>query len=188
MNNRNDLIAIEKLYHWLSLSKFRDLPPEAWVVRGVSLWVFFSFVIHHSKCLQKDCLETQIWTFTVRPLLENWIQTIFVAFKDSQDLTFPPGHTGLSAATRATHLLLQALALEHRLHLSSMKLADSSLASLSEWNFPCFAIPWSLAFILLHLRANCLQGTLPGLNLGLACSSRTPLVKSCVLLATVLWS
>lgn len=77
MNNRNDLIAIEKLYHWLSLSKFRDLPPEAWVVRGVSLWVFFSFVIHHSKCLQKDCLETQIWTFTVRPLLENRIQTHF---------------------------------------------------------------------------------------------------------------
>ena len=108
------------------MSKFRDLPPEAWVVRRASLQV--SFAIHHSKCLQKDCLETQIWTFAVSPWWKTELRLIFVAFKDSQDLMFPPGHTGLSAATQATHLLLHALALEHRLHLSFMKLADSSLA------------------------------------------------------------
>lgn len=149
MNNRNDLIAIEKLYHWLSLSKFRDLPEAC--CEGPLLRVFFSFVIHHSKCLQKDCLETQIWTFTVRPLLENRIQTHFCGIQRFTRSGRSLQGTLVFPAAAELHTLLLQAPLEHRLHLSSMKLADSSLASLSEWNFPLLCNPVVTGFIL-HLR------------------------------------
>lgn len=167
------------------MSKFRDLPPEAWVVRRASLQV--SFAIHHSKCLQKDCLETQIWTFAVRPLVENRAQTHFCGIQrfTRSDVSSRAhwslcSHSSYTLTPSCPCLGTSASSFLHwqTLHWPPYQ-GEIFLALQSHGHWLLFFCIWELTVCREYIQV---------WILGWHVIAEHLLDKSCILLATVLWS
>lgn len=155
INNRNDLITIEQFltidFLYVQIQGF-----TSWSL-GCEKGLFTSLICYPSlKMLAERLSRNTNLDFRCQPLVENRAQTHFCGIQrfTRSDV---PSRAHWSLCSHSSYTLTPSCAC-FGTSASSFLYETGRLftGSLLGWNFPCFAIPWSPAFILLHLRANCL--------------------------------